>query len=100
MSIQYNTSNKIFNIKTKNTSYQFMLGKHGFFHDNLGNGGILLQVELKLAADDTVNRSSRLAVAQLLLRLAFELGILDLNADDRRHPLADILPAQILLRFL
>lgn len=70
------------------------------FTDVLRHRRILLQEVGELLADNRVNGASRLAVAELLLRLSLELWLLDLDADDRRESLADIVSGERRLRIL
>ena len=71
------------------------LGKQGLFNDRFCNSRVLLQKQLELGAHDIVDCSSRLAVSKFLLCLALELRLLDFDADNRRHTLADILSGQV-----
>ena len=71
------------------------LGKQGLFNDRFCDSRVLLQEQLELGAHDIVDCSSRLAVSKFLLCLALELRLLDFDADNRRHTLADILSGQV-----
>ena len=64
------------------------------FHRCFCHRRILLQEVGELFADNRVNSASRLAVAELLLGLSLELRLLDLDADDRREPLSDIVSGE------
>ena len=71
------------------------LGKQGFFDNRLCNSRVLLQEQFELCAHDIIDSSSRLAVSEFLLRLALELRLLDFDADNRRHTLADVFSGQV-----
>ena len=73
------------------------LGKQGFFDNRLCNSRVLLQEQFELCAHDIIDSSSRLAVSEFLLRLALELRLLDFDADNRRHTLADVFSGQVRL---
>ncbi len=55
---------------------------------------ILLQEDHQLLGNHVIHGSTGFAVAQLLLGLALELGLADLNADDGSQTLADIIAVQ------
>ena len=66
----------------------------------LAIGGVLFQELRKLLVDDTLDETTDLRVAQLGLRLALELRIPQLHAENRHESLADVLAAEILLFLL
>ena len=70
------------------------LGQNGFFQDHLGYRRILLQENHQLLGNHVVHGSPSLAVAKLLLSLSLELGLRDLDADDRSQTLPDIVSVQ------
>ena len=78
-------------------SFPCTLCHHRLIDDHLCHRRILLQENLKLCADDIVNRTSCLTVSQLLFGLSFKLRILDLDTDDCGQTLSDILSGQICL---
>src|SRR3954468_5212344 len=65
-------------------------GHHALFEDRLGVLGVFLEVARQLLVDRRRDEPLDLAVAQLALGLALELGLGDLDADDRDQALADV----------
>ena len=59
---------------------------------------MLLQINGKLLRNNALHRSPGFTVSQLLLRLPFKLGLFDLNADDGRHSLPDVISHKVLIR--
>ena len=60
----------------------------------LGDRGILLQIAADLVVDDPLDEPLDLAVAELCLRLPFELRVPDLDADHTGQSLAQVFPFQ------
>ena len=61
---------------------------------------MLLQIDRDRFARDRVHDPAHLAVAQLRLRLAFELRVWHLHRNDRRQPLANVLSLEVVFFFL
>jgi hypothetical protein len=61
---------------------------------------ILLQVLGELRVDGRLDEACDLGVAELRLRLALELRVLELHGDDRGEPLAHVLALQVVLLLL
>ena len=59
----------------------------------LGDRRVLFEERAELVVDDRLDDALDLGVAELGLGLAFELRLRDLDADDRRHALADVVAA-------
>ena len=65
--------------------------------DPLGDGRILLEVRAQPVVDNRLDDSLYLGVAELRLRLALELRLRDLHADDHDQALPDVVAADALL---
>ena len=61
--------------------------------DPLGDGRVLLEERAQPVVDDALDDALDLGVAELGLRLAFELRLRNLHRDDRRHAFADVVAA-------
>ena len=62
-------------------------------HHALGDCRVLLEVRAQTIVDDRLDDALDLGVAELRLRLALELRLRNLDADDRGHPFADVIAA-------
>ena len=71
-------------------------GGEGLVHDGFPHLRILLQELRELFLQDAIHQGTHLAVAQLVLGLALELGVGELDGDDRGHPLPAVLPGEAL----
>ena len=76
-------------------SFSCPLSHNWFFNRNFGNAWILFQKNFKLSRQNTVYRTSCLAVSKLLFRLTFKLRIFDLHAYDCSKPFSDIVSGKI-----
>ena len=72
-------------------------GSEGLFKNCLGDGGIFLQIDHQLVADELVYHCAHLGVAELCLGLSFKLRFLELDADNRGQAFAHVLAAEILV---
>ena len=61
------------------------------FDDRAADGGVLLQKLRQAVKDDRVDERAHLGVAELGLRLPLELGVGELDGDDRRQTLTAVL---------
>ena len=75
-------------------------GEHRLLDDAPRDAGILLEEGTELVVDDGRDDPLDLAVAELGLGLAFELGLRHLDADDGREALADVVAAHALVVLL
>ena len=66
-------------------------GRERFFDDHAADGGVLLQKLRQAVEHNGVDERAHLGVAELGLRLALELGVRELDGDDRRKALAAVL---------
>ena len=65
----------------------------GLADDPLGDDRVLFEVLTELVVDDRLDDALDLGVAELRLRLAFELRLRNLHADDAGQPFADVVAA-------
>ena len=66
-------------------------GRERFFDDHAADGGVFLQKLRQAVEHDGIDERAHLGVAELGLRLALELGVRELDGDDRREALAAVL---------
>ena len=76
------------------------LGHNGLLDDDLADLRMLLQIDRKALAQQTLDSASCLGIAQLLLRLAFKLRLADLDRYDRCETFTDVITGQILFTVL
>ncbi|CDC74301.1 uncharacterized protein BN503_00904 [Oscillibacter sp. CAG:155] len=69
----------------------------GLVQDHPTRLGIFLQEDLQLFGDDVIHQSADLAVAQLCLGLALELGVGELDGDDAGETLPAVLAGDLLV---
>ena len=74
--------------------------RHRLVEDRAGDGRVLLEERHQLVGDGRAHEARDLRVAELALRLALELRLLDLDADDAGEALAHVLAGQFLVGFL
>ena len=73
------------------------VGHEGLVQDGPAHRGVLLQIGLQLVGDDVVHQGADLAVAQLGLGLALELGLGELHGDDAGEALPAVLAGHLLV---
>ena len=61
-------------------------GVDGFLQNRLGHRGIFLEIGRELIVEQGIDQGADGGVAQLCLGLSLELGVLQLDADNRRQP--------------
>src|SRR5208337_5339402 len=60
--------------------------------DRLCDRGILFEIRTQLVVDQVLDQTADLARAELRLRLTLELGLRQLDGDDRRKSLSHVIP--------
>ena len=66
-------------------------GRERFFDDHAADGGVFLQKLRQTVEHHGIDERAHLGVSELGLRLALELGVRELDGDDRRKALAAVL---------
>ena len=75
------------------------VGHHGLLQNGPAHGGVLLQIGLQLVGDHVVHQRADLAVAQLGLGLALELGLGEFYRDDAGEALPAVVAGHLVVVF-
>ena len=73
------------------------LRHHRLLYDQFSDLRVLFQVDAQTLAEQALHGAPRLGIAQFLLRLSLELGLPDLDGNDRGQTFTDIFSRQVFL---